>query len=123
MELLRALDQVRITDLTEAPSDLARDAANLGYRIMADRALVTALAQQVGTVLARHGVIMAPGKIYSFVPIVYPRPLFAGQAQTPCAWVPHAWDQAGRIQAPVWVNPLDGIPPPDLLRALAQSRQ
>lgn len=125
-ELLQALDRLRLTDLPETAVAPVQDAANLGYRIMADRASLSALARQIGAVLARYGVVLAPGMAYSFVPVVYPRPLFAGEALIPRAAAPRVLDRAGAPTGPLqvggWVNPLDGIPPPELLRTLAQRR-
>lgn len=125
-ELLQALERLRLTDLPETAVAPVRDAANLGYRIMADGASLRALSQQIGAALARHGVVLAPGKAFSFVPVVYPRPLFAGEALAPCAAAPQMLDlagaPAGQVQVGGWVNPFDGIPPPELLLALKQRR-
>ncbi len=125
-ELLQALDRLRLTDLPETAVAPVRDAANLGYRIMADRASLRALSQQIGAALARHGVVLAPGAAFCFVPVVYPRPLFAGEVLAPCAAAPQVLDlagaPAGQVQVGGGVNPFDGIPPPDLLLALKQRR-
>lgn len=126
-ELLLALERLRLTDLAETAVAPVQDAANLGYRIMADRVLLSALTRQIDAVLARHGAVLAPGMVYSFVPVVYPRPLFAGEALTPRAAAPRvlaaAGASAGQMQGGGWVNPLDGIPPVELLHALAQRRR
>lgn len=123
MELLRRLDRLRIMDMTatEGATPVHAGAA-LAYRIMADKALVGELARRVGTVLARHDLVLAPGMAYSFIPLVYRRPIFAGEVTAMHAAAPQVFDRAGRASAAGWVTPLDGIPPPDLLKALAGAR-
>lgn len=122
-ELLRRLDRYRIADLTQhdefAP---ATTAASFAYRIMSDAALVRALSRRINGVLGRHGVVLAAGKEYSFVPVVYPRPKFAAEMLAPVAAIPRIIDRAGETTAPIWVHPLEGVPPADLLRQLAELR-
>jgi hypothetical protein len=86
---------------------------------MADRPLVRALSLRIEQVLTRNGVVLAPGMDLSFVPVVYARPMFAGEALASSTAAPGVYDYAGSTAAPAWVRPLEGIPPAELLVQLA----
>jgi hypothetical protein len=120
MELLHRLDQLRLAarDATSALAP-AHTAAGLAYRIMSDQALVQALALRIEQVLTRNGVVLAAGMDLSFVPAVYARPMFAGEVFASGAAAPGVYDFAGNTSAPAWVNPLEGVPPAELLMQLA----
>lgn len=123
-ELLRRLDRYRIADLAATEDKRpARTAGAFAYRIMSDAVLVRSLSRRIDAVLLRHGVVLATGNEYSFVPTVYARPQFAGEALSPAAAMPRIIDRAGQTSPPVWVHPLEGVPPADLLRQLAQHRK
>jgi hypothetical protein len=123
-ELLQRLERHRISDVASGDGPHpARSAEELAYRIMADRALTCALSRGIGSVLSRHGVVLAAGKNYSFVPVVYERPEFAGEAMSPCAAMPWIRDRSGGATAAGWATQLDGIPPPELLRSLTDERK
>jgi hypothetical protein len=122
-ELLVRLERYRIADLAAAEDERpAGTAGAFAYRIMSDAALVRSLSQQIDAVLGRHGVVLAAGMEYSFVPVVYAAPGFAAQALAPAAAMPRIIDRAGQTTAPAWVHPLEGVPPADLLRQLAELR-
>jgi hypothetical protein len=123
IEFLRRLDDFRIADLTEREGSIpARNAASFAYRIMADRTLVRSLSRKIEGILGRHGVVLAAGLDYSFVPVVYPRPDYGAQLLAPAAAMPQIIDRAGQTSPPLWVHPLEGLPPAELLVALAGLR-
>jgi hypothetical protein len=122
-ELLRRLDRHRIASTAVGDEQHpARSAAELAYRIMADEALARSLSRGISGVLARHGVVLAANMDYSFVPVVYKMPEFAGEALSPCAAAPRVFDRSGQTPAASWVTPVDGITSPEMVRLLADSR-
>jgi hypothetical protein len=120
MELLRRLDLLRLA----APASTtglapAHTAAGLAYRIMSDQTLVQGLSLRIEQVLTRNGVAIAPEMDLSLVPVVYTRPMFAAEVMAVSAAAPGVYDYAGNTSAPAWFNPLEGVPPAELLVQLA----
>jgi hypothetical protein len=123
IELLLRLDRLRITDLVaDDPVPIIGNATEFAYRIMADRDLVQGLARSIGAVLSRHGVVAAADKAISFVPVVYSVPHYATDALAVQAIVPQVFDHSGQVAPPHWVNPIDGVPAPEVLQAAGTFR-
>jgi hypothetical protein len=120
MELLRRLDLLRLAapDSTTGLAP-AYTAAGLAYRIMSDRSLGQGLSLRIEQVLTRNGVAIAPQMDLSLVPVVYTRPMFAGEVMAVSAAAPGVYDYAGNTSVPAWFNPLEGVPPAELLVQLA----
>jgi hypothetical protein len=120
-EFLRRLDRYRITDRPVGQADgMATDSELFAHRIMADRSLVSELSTRVHRILNEHGVTLAADKTYGFVAATYAQPGFAAEARTTRVAAPMVIDSAGHSAVPDWVNPLDGIPPVELLEAVAR---
>ncbi len=113
MEFLQWLEHQRLSDVPVAEQTglPTRESADFARRIMADKALVTRLSGGIERLFSKHGVAMEAGKTYVFAPVVYQRPVFAGEA-----FVPQLIDSAAETASGIggWVNPIDGIMPPYL---------
>jgi hypothetical protein len=117
MDFLLWLDRLRISDIpvqeqsglpTSGSEDFAR-------RIMADKALVTELSGKVARLFSRYGLVMEASKTYVFTPLVYEQPVFAGSAFVPQLIESAAHAPRGAVE---WVNPINGIMPPELHRVV-----
>jgi hypothetical protein len=113
MEFLQWLEQQRLSDVPVAEQTglPTRETADFARRIMADKALVTLLSNRIERLFSKHGMAMEAGKTYVFAPVVYQRPVFAGEAFVP-QLIDSAADTASGIGG--WVNPIDGVMPPYL---------
>jgi hypothetical protein len=113
MEFLQWLEHQRLSDIpvaeqTELPT---RESADFARRIMADKMLVTQLSTMIERLFSKYGLVMETGKTYVFAPVVYPRPVFEGEAFVP-QLIDSAADTVGMMHG--WVNPIDGVMPPYL---------
>jgi hypothetical protein len=117
IEFLLWLDDLRLSDIpVQQQSGLPTgESADFALRIMADKALVTALAGKIARLFSRHGLVMEAGKTYVFTPLVYEQPVFAGAAFAPqlIASAAHGFHGVGD-----WINPIDGIMTPELHRVV-----
>ena len=117
MDFLLWLDRLRLSNIpVEEQSGLpTRESADFARCIMADKALVMELSGKVARLFSRYGLVMEAGKTYVFTPLVYEQPVFVGSVFAPqliesAAHAPH-----GAVE---WINPIDGIVPPELHRVV-----
>jgi hypothetical protein len=117
------LDEQRIAYKDPTPEP----AGDLRRQILQNPELFAELSQAIGEVLKHHGLTLAKGETFGFLPAMKTKPIFIGEVMTPLIPLPppktkrwdgyHQWEQFPEIRR--W---FDGIPAPEVLVAIEKQR-